>query len=175
MTSTSSVNMQKEHRFIPDATTSRSFRNALGNFPTGVTVVTATTPSGPTGMTVNSFSSVSMDPPLVLWSPAKTSTRHDVFIGATNFAVHVLDAEQDALCSRFTRGGRGFEELDWERNAEGVPIIPGTLSRFECAQASVHDAGDHSIIIGRVLRAAHREGDPLCFARGAFGRFTVNA
>ncbi|WP_296083380.1 flavin reductase family protein [uncultured Agrobacterium sp.] len=175
MTSLNSLNMHNEHRFVPDATTSRSFRNALGNFPTGVTVVTAHTPNGPTGMTVNSFSSVSLDPPLVLWSPAKTSTRHDLFVGATNFAIHVLDAEQDALCSRFTRGGKGFEELDWELNLEGVPIIPGTLSRFECAQASIHDAGDHSIIIGRVLRAAHREGEPLCFARGAFGRFTISA
>lgn len=175
MTSLSSSNIHNEHRFVPDATTSRSFRNALGNFPTGVTVVTAHTPNGPTGMTVNSFSSVSLDPPLVLWSPAKTSTRHDLFVATTNFAIHVLDAEQDVLCSRFTRGGRGFEELDWELNSEGVPIIPGTLSRFECAQASVHDAGDHSIIIGRVLRAAHREGEPLCFARGAFGRFTISA
>ncbi len=175
MNAMTSLKPQDEHRFVPDASTARSFRNALGNFPTGVTVVTAHTPAGPLGMTVNSFSSVSLDPPLVLWSPAKTSSRHEIFVGARHFAIHVLDAEQDALCARFTRGGQGFEALGWERNEEGVPIIPGTLSRFECEQASVHDGGDHSIIIGRVMRAAHRDGEPLCFARGTFGRFKVSA
>ncbi|NTJ41752.1 flavin reductase family protein [Agrobacterium larrymoorei] len=169
------VNLREEHSFVPDATTARSFRNALGTFPTGVTVVTVDTPDGPTGMTVNSFSSVSLDPPLILWSPAKTSSRHDLFANAKHFVIHVLDAEQDSLCSRFTRGGLGFAELNWQSNPEGAPIIPGTLSRFECVQSSIYDAGDHSIIVGRVLRAAHREGEPLCFARGAFGRFTVSA
>ncbi|TWF44030.1 flavin reductase family protein [Neorhizobium alkalisoli] len=167
------ADLRQEHQFVPDAASARSFRNALGNFPTGVTVVTADTPNGPLGMTVNSFSSVSLDPPLVLWSPAKTSSRHDFFAGATHFAIHVLGADQGALSGRFTRGGLGFEELGWEKNPEGVPIIPGTLSRFECAQASIYDAGDHSIIVGRVLRAAHRDGEPLCFARGAFGRFAA--
>ena len=175
MTSATLHDHTGEHRFVPDASTARSFRNALGTFPTGVTIVTVETENGPMGMTVNSFSSVSLDPPLVLWSPAKTSSRHGFFVTADNFAIHVLDANQNLLCARFTRGGQGFDALPFDRNEEGVPIIPGTLSRFECARVSVHDAGDHSIVIGKVLRAAHREGEPLCFARGAFGRFTINA
>lgn len=173
MTSLDSMPYRDEHRFVPDAENTRSFRTALGNFPTGITVVTAQSPGGPIGMTVNSFSSVSLDPPLVLWSPAKTSSRHDMFAGATHFAIHVLGADQGDLCSRFTRGGLGFEDLAWHANPEGVPLIPGTLSRFECERASVHDGGDHSILLGRVLRAAHREGEPLCFARGAIGRFAI--
>lgn len=175
MVSVGSTQNHDEHRFIPDASNTRSFRTALGNFPTGITVVTAQTPDGPIGMTVNSFSSVSLDPPLILWSPAKTSSRHDIFAGATHFAIHVLSAEQCELSDRFTRGGRGFEDVDWETNPEGVPIIHGTLSRFECERASVYDGGDHSILLGRVLRAAHRDGEPLCFARGSMGRFALSS
>ncbi|MFB9949532.1 flavin reductase family protein [Rhizobium puerariae] len=160
-----------EHAFIPGASTARHYRNALGTFTTGVTVVTARTPDGPIGMTVNSFTSVSLDPPLVLWSPAKSSSRHAAFTAASHFAIHVLSAEQDLLSARFTRGGLGFEKLAWIENMEGVPVIPGTLARFECELSSMHDAGDHTLILGRVLRAAHREGNPLCFSRGVFGRF----
>ena len=160
-----------EQVFVPDASTTRTFRNALGTFTTGVTVVTAKTPEGPVGMTVNSFTSVSLDPPLVLWSAAKNSSRHSVYTDATHFAVHVLSAEQDGLSALFTRSGGGFDELPWDENFEGVPVIQGTLARFECERSSLHDAGDHTLIVGRVLRAAHREGDPLCFSRGRFGRF----
>lgn len=171
MTIVETASSFEEHVFIPDAETTRSFRNALGTFPTGVTVVTANTAEGPIGMTVNSFASVSLDPPLVLWSPAKSSSRHALFTSAPHFTIHVLSAEQTTLSSRFTRGGQGFSDLGWEHNIEGVPVIPGTLARFECEQQSVYEAGDHSLIIGRVLRAAIRDGDPLCFARGGFGRF----
>lgn len=173
MTSLGIMHSHDEHRFVPDVANTRDFRTALGNFPTGITVVTAQAPGGPVGMTVNSFASVSLDPPLILWSPAKTSSRHDIFAGAMHFAIHVLGADQGELSSRFTRGGLGFENFAWEMNPEGVPIIPGTLSRFECERASVYDGGDHSILLGRVLRAAHRDGEPLCFARGAMGRFAV--
>ncbi|MGK9052761.1 flavin reductase family protein [Neorhizobium petrolearium] len=160
-----------EQVFIPDASTARHYRNALGTFTTGVAVVTARRPDGPIGMTVNSFTSVSLDPPLILWSPAKSSSRHRAFTAASHFVIHVLSAEQDRLSARFTRNGAGFEGLDWIENMEGVPVIPGTLARFECERSDLHDAGDHTLILGRVLRAAHREGDPLCFSRGTFGRF----
>ena len=165
-------NSANEHVFVPCLETARNFRSALGSFTTGVTVVTANTPDGPIGMTVNSFASVSLDPPLVLWSPAKSSSRHAAFNAATHFAIHVLSADQDLLSARFTRGGMAFDELQWEENEEGVPVIPGTLARFECRRSDAHDAGDHTIIVGRVLRAAHREGDPLCFSKGTFGRFS---
>ncbi len=161
----------QEHLFIPDPTNTRSLRNALGSFTTGVTVVTAMGNAGPTGMTANSFASVSLDPPLVLWSPAKRSARHKLFIEAEHFAIHILSAEQDALGTHFAQKGSVFADVDWHLNAEGVPVIPGTLARFECARSSLHDAGDHTIVIGRVLRAAHREGSPLCFSGGSFGHF----
>lgn len=132
MTVAEAIKMPNEHVFVPGGENSRSFRNALGAFTTGVTVVTATTPEGPIGMTVNSFASVSLDPPLVLWSPAKNSSRYPAFSGATHFAIHVLSADQDVLSARFTRNGRAFDDLDWEINDEGVPVIPGTLARFEC-------------------------------------------
>ena len=157
--------------FLPEAENHRAYRNALGSFTTGVTVVTAMSADGPIGMTVNSFASVSLDPPLVLWSPAKSSARHDLFAGAGHYAIHVLSADQHDLLARFTRGGAGFDGLDYHLNEEGVPVLSDTLARFECARANVHDAGDHTIVVGRVLRAAHGEGEPLIFSRGAFGRF----
>lgn len=159
--------------FIPEADNHRAYRNALGSFTTGVTVVTAMTADGPIGMTVNSFASVSLDPPLVLWSPAKSSSRYGAFTGARHFAIHVLSADQDHLSAAFTRGGSGFDGIDVRFNDEGVPVLPGTLARFECAEHSQHDAGDHTIIIGKVLRVAHRQGEPLCFSGGRFGRFAV--
>lgn len=168
------VPARAENLFVPEPANSRIFRNALGSYTTGVAVVTVMGPQGPAGMTVNSFASVSLDPPLVLWSPAKSSTRHGLFTEAEHYAIHVLSAEQDGLSHRFTRGGAGFEGLEWDFNDDGVPVIPGTLARFECVRSNLHDAGDHSIIIGRVLRAAHREGEPLCFSRGSFGRFAHN-
>ena len=164
---------QEEHVFTPDPVNQRAFRNALGAFTTGVTVVSAMTSAGPTGITVNSFASVSLDPPLVLWSAARNSARHDLFTAAAHYAIHVLGADQHQLSSRFTRGGRGFEGLDWAAGEGGVPIISGTLARFECHRYTLHEAGDHTIVICRVLRAAQREGEPLCFSRGSFGRFAA--
>jgi flavin reductase (DIM6/NTAB) family NADH-FMN oxidoreductase RutF len=162
-----------EHRFVPEPGNQRSFRNALGAFTTGVTVVSTMTPEGPTGITVNSFASVSLDPPLVLWSVAKSSARHALFANAEYYAIHVLGADQDELSTRFTRHGQGFDSLNWHMGEENVPIIAGTLARFECRRHGVHEAGDHSIVVGRVLRAAFREGEPLCFSRGTFGRFAM--
>jgi flavin reductase (DIM6/NTAB) family NADH-FMN oxidoreductase RutF len=159
--------------FVPGADNHRAFRNALGSFTTGVTVVTAMTSDGPIGMTVNSFASVSLDPPLVLWSPAKSSSRYGAFTGARHFAIHVLGADQDHLSAAFTRGGNGFDGIEVRFNDEGVPVLPGTLARFECAEQAQHDAGDHTIIIGKVLKVAHRQGEPLCFSGGRFGRFAV--
>lgn len=115
----------------------------LENFPIGVTVVTANALSGPTGMTVNSFSSVLLDLPLVLWSPAKTSTRHNVFVGAANFAIHILDAEQDALCSRFTRGGvalrnwTGSEMRKVCRSFRGRPALSNAPRLRSTTQATI--------------------------------------
>lgn len=149
----------------------RAFRDALGQFATGVTVVTIDAPEGPMGFTANSFAAVSLDPPLVLWSPAKSSTRFAHFAEARHYAIHILDRAHGDWLTRFARGGAGFHGLSHEISPEGVPLIHGALARFECAQHATHDGGDHLIVVGHVLRAASREGEPLVFAQGRYGCF----
>jgi len=146
----------------------RAYRNALGRFATGITIVTAMTDEGPVGITVNSFASVSLDPALVLWSPDKKSSRHDIFVGAKSFAIHVLSAEQQWLCDRFVKSMNDFTDIPFELNEEGTPVVQDCLAVFECEQAAAHDAGDHTIVLGKVLRASHQGGDALVFANGGF-------
>ncbi|MFP7674039.1 flavin reductase family protein [Marivita sp. S0852] len=160
------------HSFEPSHDTSRAFRDALGQYATGVTVITCNTQSGPLGITANSFASVSLDPPLVLWSPAKSSTRYPFFMAADHFAIHVMGAEQAGMCSAFARQGDAFDQFDWETGAHKVPLINGCLSRFECTKVAEHDGGDHSVIIARVTRATTRPGDALIFHGGRYGGFT---
>lgn len=149
-----------------NADTARAYRDALGRFATGVTVITAQGPSGPLGFTANSFASVSMDPPLVLWSPAKSSSRFGVFSSAPHFAIHVLAEDQSDLCMRFAKGQAGFADLAHAVNAQGVPVLPGVLARFDCAQHATHDGGDHLIVVGRVLNFDLAPGRPLLFSQG---------
>jgi len=156
---------------VPDAGNSRAFRDALGQFATGVTLVTIQGPDGPMGFTANSFSSLSLDPALVLWSLARSARRYGPFAAARHFAIHILGQDQADLPSRFSRTGAGFAGLDWLANPEGVPILPGPLARFDCAQHATHAGGDHLIIVGQVLRLTLGEGEPLVFAKGRFGRF----
>ncbi|MDX5359025.1 MAG: flavin reductase family protein [Rhodobacterales bacterium] len=157
--------------FVPDADP-RAFRNALGRFATGVALVTVAGPQGPVGFLVNSFASVSMDPPLVLWSPARTSSRFGHFENAQHYAIHILAQTHDDWMPRFARDGAGFEGLPHEVNPEGVPVIASALARFDCKRHAAHDGGDHLIIVGRVLRAAMTEGAPLVFSQGRYGQFT---
>ena len=157
--------------FVPGPDTMRAFRSALGRFATGVTVVTTQTDDGPLGITANSFSSVSLHPPLVLWSPAKSSRRFAPFTEAEHFAIHVLACHQADICGGFVTEGNAFEPLEWAQSARGTPLIDGCLARFECERHAVHDAGDHAIVIGRVLEATFEEGDPLLFVGGRYGRF----
>lgn len=146
-------------------------RKAFGRFATGVTVVTTQAPGGPMGFTANSFSSVSLDPPLVMWSPARSAVRYPVFSEATRFSIHVLGHDQQDLCRRFTSGGQGFYGMALAYNPEGVPILPGALARFDCALHATHDGGDHLIILGRVLRFVAEDGAPLIFTQGRYGTF----
>lgn len=172
MDGTQDQNMQS---FVPTADTTRDLRNALGRFATGVTVITAQNANGdPVGITANSFASVSLDPALVLWSPAKTSSRYDVFMQAKHFAIHVMNDTQSDLCKAFVGDAHAFEGLDTEQNAENVTLINGCLARFECSMEAAHDAGDHSIIVGRVTRVSVGTGDPLLFASGQFGKFDAS-
>ena len=161
-----------ETRFAPGPDTARAFRDALGCFATGVTVVTIATPEGPLAITANSFASVSLDPPLVLWCAARRSLRHDAFAAAGRYSIHVMGEEQQALAARFARSGHDFSTLDWAPDEAGVPIIAGCLARFDCAAEDRHPAGDHTILVGRVLGAMHRPGRGLIYKRGRFGGFS---
>ena len=160
------------NRFVPGPDTAHDFRAALGRFATGVTVVTCQSQLGPLGMTVNSFASLSLTPPLVLWSPAKSSSRHQAFVDAERFVVHVLGSEQEDTCRQFASGGLNFEGLELSECDGGAPLIQGCLAHFECSRYAVHNGGDHTIIVGKVEAAAAKDGKPLVFAGGAFGGFS---
>jgi flavin reductase (DIM6/NTAB) family NADH-FMN oxidoreductase RutF len=154
-----------------DPTDPRALRDAFGRFVTGVTLVTTQGPEGPVGFVANSFASVSLDPPLVLWSPARASSRFAIFAEARHFAIHVLEAGQRDWLARFARGGAGFTGLDHSVTTEGLPALSGALARFDCATHAVHDGGDHAIMVGRVLRVTVRAGEPLAFSQGRYGGF----
>ena len=153
----------------------RALRDAFGRFVTGVTVVTTIGPDGPVGITANSFTSVSLDPPLLLWCPAKGSRRYPIFRDAPHFAIHILSDDQEWICGNFAQKGATFDAVDWAPNDHGIPAIPGSLARFDCERHAAHDAGDHEIIIGRIVSAHAAEGTPLVFSSGRYGRFTERA
>jgi 3-hydroxy-9,10-secoandrosta-1,3,5(10)-triene-9,17-dione monooxygenase reductase component len=148
------------------------FRQALSCFATGVAVATTLAEDGePVGMTISSFNSVSLDPPLVLWSIANGSYSFDAFMRADYFAVNVLTMEQQDLSARFAqRGAAKFAGLDCRAGLRGVPILPEYAACFECRTEHRYTGGDHTIIVGRVLRLEDRESDPLIFYRGRFLR-----
>lgn len=151
----------------------RAFRDALGRFVTGVTVVTSRTRSGRAcGVTVNSFASLSLDPPLVLWSLSLTSSSHPAFDEASHFVVHVLADGQEAIARQFARSGIDrFAGLDLEEGPEGIPMLPDVAARFECRTLYRYWGGDHVIFVGRVdafSHAPHRE--PLVFFAGDMRR-----
>ncbi len=146
----------------------RELRDALGRFATGVTVVTTLGGHGPLGITANSFASVSLDPPLVLWSPARKSRRFPVFEAASHFAVHVLAAGQQHLAERFSGPASSFEGLDAEPGIGGSPLLAGCAARFECRHSARHEGGDHLIVVGEVLRLVQADLPPLVFWRGRY-------
>ena len=163
------------HHFQPRTETAKEFRDALSRFGTGVTVVTTGTPDGPIGITANSFSSVSLDPPLVLWSAALKSRRFPFFSKARTLAIHILAEDQQDLCWAFSRSNDAFDSADWAPGKDGTPLIQGCLARFECEKYAEYDGGDHAIIVSRVKDIAFREGDPLLFFGGSTGGFSQSA
>lgn len=155
------------------STDSDSFRGALGTFVTGVTIVTTDSPEGPVAIVANSFASVSLDPPLVLWSPAKSSKRFEHFAGSRRFAVHVLAADQRDICAAIINSKTAIKNVPTHLSHCGMPIIEGALATFECNLETTHDAGDHVIVVGRVTKAHHRGGEPLVFHAGKYGEFSA--
>mgnify|MGYP001255516092 CR=1 FL=1 len=158
--------------FESGAGDTRGLRNALGRFATGVTVVTTLCPSGRlVGLTANSFCSVSLDPPLVLWSLRRNANARPSFAGSKHFAVNVLAADQEGLSNHFARSSPDkFSGLAYETGLGGCPLLADTLAHFECQLETEVDGGDHVIFLGRVQRAAYRDGVPLIFAGGAYCR-----
>jgi flavin reductase (DIM6/NTAB) family NADH-FMN oxidoreductase RutF len=152
---------------VPSKENTRQLRDAFGRFATGVTVITAQFEGRPIAITANSFSSVSLDPPLVLWCPDKKSKRFDAFAAAQHYAIHILSVEQTDLCWRVAQDVSALANMDLDKNLEGIPVLSNCLARFECRQTAIHDAGDHSIVLGQVLRASlATTGTPLAFFGG---------
>ena len=147
-----------------------SFRMALGRFVTGVTVITALDADGnPVGMTANSFNSVSLDPPMVLWSLARKSKNLEVFETATHFAVNVLSVEQKEISDRFARPSEDrFAGIDWEPGIGGAPVLKGCAAVFECASEQCYEGGDHVIFLGRVERFDEENRVPLAYHAGRY-------
>lgn len=146
-------------------------RAALGQIATGVGVITTLAADGtPAGMTINSHSSVSLDPPLILWCLRQGAARYGVFAGAGHFAVNVLAAHQEAVAQRFAAPGTGqFAGLPWRAGPSGVPLLPGTLGSFTCRRDGQVRGGDHLIIIGRLEHYEVTSGQtPLIFFGGRY-------
>jgi 3-hydroxy-9,10-secoandrosta-1,3,5(10)-triene-9,17-dione monooxygenase reductase component len=150
------------------------FKEAMSRFATGVTIVTALEEGAPVGFSCQTFVSLSLDPPLVALAPAKTSTSWPRIARAGSFCVNVLSARQSAVCMNFAvSGGDKFVGVPWH-SAEtgGAPIIEGSLAWIDCELELVHDAGDHELVIGKVLDLGLGEGDPLVYYRSGFGHLT---
>ncbi|SEG61925.1 NADH-FMN oxidoreductase RutF, flavin reductase (DIM6/NTAB) family [Thermomonospora echinospora] len=150
------------------------FRSVLGRFATGVVAVTAIGPGGrPAGLAANSFTSVSLDPPLVSFCVAHTSTSWPRLREAERLCVNILSRSQEEVCRRLAaKGGDKFAGLEWTLSPGGGPVLEGALAWIECAVEAEIPAGDHRIVVARVHHLdKHHDGDPLLFYRGAYGRF----
>jgi flavin reductase (DIM6/NTAB) family NADH-FMN oxidoreductase RutF len=150
---------------------SQQFRRALGRFATGVCVITVDPPGfAPFGVTVNSFSSLSLTPPLVLWSLQKNSDTMDAFAVATHYCVNVLAEDQQALSGRFARkGNHDLDAADYRQGETGLPVLHGALASFECEMDARHDGGDHIILVGKVVALhAGEPGKPLLYFDGGY-------
>ena len=153
---------------------SGDFRAALSTFATGVTIVTTSEADGaPVGMTASSFNSVSMDPPLILWSVTKTALSAPVFKTAEHFAVHVLASSQIDWSNRFAQSGIDkFDGVGYSHNEQGCPVLPACLARFDCRTWQIYEGGDHWIIVGQVEKLVRHNDDALVFCDGSYATAT---
>lgn len=167
---------RKVPRFAPEyrqGSDARTLRDALGCFATGVTVVTVMNAAGePVGLTANSFTSVSLDPPLLLVCIAKTAGSLPALVAAENFAVNVLHIGQQPTSNLFAKSGEDrFAETPWSRGHNDAPLLSGALANFECKRHALHEGGDHVILVGEVVRARFEpRRDPLLYFRGKYRR-----
>jgi len=153
-----------------DGRDGRAYRRAMGAFATGVCVVTVEGPSGAVGMTVNSVTSVSLEPRLLLWCLDDSAERAGAFLQGAPFSVHVLEADEAGWADRFSRGDCRLSDAETARAGTGAPILKGGLARFDCVLHEQIPMGDHQILVGRVERFEAREGAGLTFFRGRYGR-----
>ena len=155
----------------PPSFSSHEFRTALGMFATGVTIVTARAGDGSViGLTANSFNSVSLDPPLVLWSLARAAASLAAFSNGSHYAINVLAADQKALAERFAlKGADRWRDVGFDEGIGGAPLLHGAAATFECFNRSRYEEGDHVIFVGEVERCSFRPGaSPLLFHGGRF-------
>jgi flavin reductase (DIM6/NTAB) family NADH-FMN oxidoreductase RutF len=150
------------------------FRNVLGHFGSGVAIITSIDGGEPVGMAVQSFSSLSLDPPYVFFAPATTSTSWPRIRTTGRFCANVLSEDQEELSRGFAvSGGDKFAGVSWHESANGSPILDGCLAWIDCVIETEHEGGDHSIVVGRVLELdVERDGRPLLFFRGGYGRLS---
>lgn len=153
-------------------TSSADLRRCLGKFATGVTVITCNDAAGnPCGITANSFSSVSLEPPLVLWNIAKVSQSLQAYLNADYFAINILAENQQQLASHFARSDHTlFDTVQFAASSRGVPVLPGTVASLECKTQQIHDCGDHHIIVGEVEDFRSNGQAPLLFFGGTYAK-----
>ncbi|MFW2343625.1 flavin reductase family protein [Brevundimonas sp.] len=153
-----------------DGLDARAYRRAMGAFATGVCVVTVDGPEGPVGMTVNSVTSVSLEPRLLLWCLDDSAERAGAFLERQPFSVHVLGADEADWADRFSRGDCRLAAEEVGRAETGAPVLAGALARFDCELHAQIAMGDHQILVGRVTHFEAHEGAGLTFFRGRYGR-----
>lgn len=153
----------------------RHFRDVLGHFGSGIVVVTAISDGAPVGFTCQSFSSVSLDPPLVTFIPAKTSTSYPRIRQAGRFGINILSLDQAELCRQMARSGPDkWNGVEWAVSAGGSPILASSHAFLDCVFETEYEAGDHFIVLGRVTAlSAEPESAPLLFHRGAYSRLNA--
>lgn len=153
----------------PDGPT---MRTVMGFFATGVTVITASHEGEPVGLAANSFTSVSLDPPLVLFCAAYSSSTWPRIEGAGHYCVNFLADDGEEVCRVFASPGDRFAHVGWHPGVTGAPVLDAALAYADCEIHGIHDGGDHAIVVGRVVDLGHRDsGAPLAFYRGGYGRF----
>ena len=154
---------------------SARFRQVLGHYPTGVCAITALGADGaPVGMVVGTFTSVSLDPPLVGFLPDKNSASWPLIEATGHFAANIFASNQTETCRALAaRVPDKFAGVAWQRSAHGLPLIDGCIARIECELHGVLDAGDHWFVLGRVIAMEADDGDPMLFHRGRYGGFAA--